>query len=76
MAGDQEEPKARYPRQEVADGQKHGYIGEVEVYDPVESKAGHSNVTTTKASAKDSAPAERPVAGKVGTTKSDDDDKS
>lgn len=72
---DQSEPKGRYPRQEVSKGQKHGYIGEVEVYDPPEQEAGYSNAeppkaarsTTTRASAKDSAPAEKPVVGTTGT---------
>lgn len=42
MAGDQEEPAARYPRAvALKDGQKHGYVGKVELYDPPE--AGHTN---------------------------------
>lgn len=82
---DQTEPKGRYPRQEVSEGQKHGYIGEVEVYDPPEQEAGFSNAeapkaqkpakaTTTKATAKDSAPAEKPVVGSTGVLGADDDD--
>lgn len=67
---DQTEPKARYPRQEVNKGQKHGYIGEVEVYDPPEAEGGFSNAQapkTTRQTAKDTAPEEKPVAGLTGT---------
>ena len=32
----------RLPKQQVAEGQKHGYIGDVETYDP--PKEGSSNV--------------------------------
>lgn len=46
---DATEPKGRYPRQEVAEGQKHGYIGEVEVYDPPHAEAGYSNADTAPA---------------------------
>jgi hypothetical protein len=42
MAGEGD-AKARFPRQEVAPGQKHDYLGDVEVYDAPE--AGHSNAT-------------------------------
>lgn len=63
---DQDEPKARYPRQEVADGQKHGYIGNVEVYDPPENAAGHSNAKATNQSAKDVQPSEKPIVGDAG----------
>lgn len=40
---DQDEPKGRYPKQEVSPGQKHGYIGDVEVYEPAHNEAGYSN---------------------------------
>jgi hypothetical protein len=65
---DQTEPKSRYPKQEVAEGQKHGYIGDVETYDPPQSEPGYSNAktTTTKQSAKDVTPAEKPIAGATG----------
>lgn len=43
MAGEGD-AKARFPRQEVHQGQKHGYLGDVEVYDP--TPAGDSNVST------------------------------
>ena len=78
---DNQEPKARYPRQEVADGQEHGYIGEVEVYDPPEQTGGFSNAETadekpaksksqtTKQTAADAAPEEAPIAGEAGTIK-------
>ena len=75
---DQNEPKARYPRQEVAEGQKHGYIGDVEVYDPVGvGEPGYSNVKTerTEKTAADSVPPEEIGAqpkGVVGKTKTDD----
>lgn len=73
---DQDEPKARYPRQEVNEGQVHGYLGDVEVYDPVKSESGFSNAKagkgkTTHVSAKDAAPAEEPVAGETGAVVSD-----
>lgn len=42
MAGEGD-AKARFPRQEVHEGQKHGYLGDVEVYDP--APVGDSNVT-------------------------------
>lgn len=42
MAGEGD-AKARFPRQEVHEGQKHGYLGDVEVFDP--APAGDSNVT-------------------------------
>lgn len=71
---DQNEPKARYPRQEVSPGQKHGYIGEVETYERPESGAGYSNAettkpgktTTTKATAASTTPAEKPIVGAAG----------
>lgn len=72
---DQTEPKGRYPRQEVAEGQEHGYIGEIEVYDPPENAAGYSNAEapaqpkgTSKSNktAADSAPAEVPIVGAAG----------
>lgn len=78
---DSTEPKARYPRQEVSAGQKHGYIGEVEVYDQPQQEAGYSNSesataggtsskagksTTTKATAADVTPEEKPIAGATG----------
>lgn len=73
---DQTEPKARYPRQEVSEGQKHGYIGEVEVYDPPQAEGGYSNVetaapakpkgTTTNKTAKDATPEEKPIVGAQG----------
>ena len=76
-----DEPKARYPKQEVSEGQEHGYIGEVEVYEPPTSEGGFSNVeteapapkgkTTTK-SAADAAPEETPIAGESGTISSDE----
>lgn len=50
MAGEGD-AKARYPRQEVNEGQKHGYLGDVDVYEP-EPEAGRSNVAADKASAK------------------------
>lgn len=65
MADPTGEPKGRYPKQEVNDGQKHGYIGDVEVYDPNFQEAGFSNAQAT---AEDQAPAEKPVAGVTGTT--------
>lgn len=46
MAGTGDAP-ARFPRQEVADGQKHSYIGDVDVYDP--PKAGDSNTAADRA---------------------------
>lgn len=78
---DPTEPKARYPRQEVSPGQKHGYIGEVEVYDPPEQEAGFSNAeaamaggkaprggrsTTTNVSVDDVTPTEKPIVGSTG----------
>ena len=65
---DQVEPKARYPKEDpdnLQKGAKHGYLGDVETYDP--NEPGHSNVTAEKAP-KESGK----VAGAVGTTKSDD----
>lgn len=75
---DQEEPKGRYPKQEVNPGQKAGYIGEVDVYEPEHHEAGFSNAETetssskakstrTKQSAADSAPAEKAIVGASGT---------
>lgn len=50
MAGEGD-AKARFPRQEVNDGQKHGYLGDVDVYDP--PPVGDSNTTAAdKASGK------------------------
>lgn len=49
---DQDEPKARYPKQEVGQGQKHGYIGDVEVYEPEHNEAGFSNAETASSSSK------------------------
>lgn len=81
VMADTTEPKARYPRQEVAEGQKHGYIGEVEVYDPPQQEPGYSNSAeapaggkassggkskTTNVSAKDVTPEEKPIAGATG----------
>ena len=43
MAG-QGDAHARYPRQEVAPGQTHGYLGDVEVYD--EPKPSDQNTPT------------------------------
>lgn len=78
---DSTEPKGRYPKQEVNPGQKHGYIGEVDVYDPPEQEAGFSNAdtaaaggtssragksTTTKTSAADVTPEEKPIVGAQG----------
>lgn len=37
------EGPVRLPKQQVAEGQTHGYIGDVETYDP--PKEGSSNVT-------------------------------
>ena len=67
-----DEPKARYPKVDpdtLQPGAKHGYLGEVEVYDP--KNPGHSNTETGKASKGDSA---APIKGVVGMTKSSDDD--
>ena len=75
MAQDSE-PKARYPKQAVADGQEHGYIGDVEVYEPI--GGGSSNVAGTKRtnkSASDSTPPEEigvSPKGDTGTIKADD----
>lgn len=64
---DQPEPKARYPKAKgLQEGAKHGYIGDVEVYDPDEP--GRSNTTTGKASKGDA----KAVVGTVGVLKSDD----
>lgn len=52
MAGEGD-AKARFPRQEVNEGQEHGYLGDVEVYDPEVHAPGHSNTTAAdKASGK------------------------
>lgn len=53
MAGEGD-AKARFPRQEVHEGQAHGYLGDVEVYDP--EPVGASNAPTAADRA-----AERPV---------------
>lgn len=64
---DQTEPTARYPRQEVAEGQKAGYIGNVEVYD-LSYTGGASNAKPEKTTktAKDSTPDETPIVGSTG----------
>lgn len=67
MAGEGD-AKARFPRQEVHEGQKHGYLGEVEVFDP--EPAGSSNAT-----AADLPTAKRgrtPTGGVIGQTTKDD----
>jgi hypothetical protein len=65
---DQQEPKARYPKAEgLPKGAKHGYLGDVEVYDP--NDPGASNVTHETAPTED---ATTPVTGSTGTIKSDD----
>jgi hypothetical protein len=46
----QEDPKPRFPRQDVGDGQVHGYVGDVEVYDR-ETATGDALVKTTEAAA-------------------------
>lgn len=51
MAGEGD-VKARFPKQEVGDGQKHGYLGDVEVYEPEETAPGFSNTAADKASGK------------------------
>ncbi|MDE3095596.1 MAG: hypothetical protein KGK07_06305 [Chloroflexota bacterium] len=43
------EGPVRLPRQQVAEGQTHGYIGDVETYDP--PKEGSSNVVPDVATA-------------------------
>jgi hypothetical protein len=78
----QKEPQIRYPKQEVADGQEHGYIGDVEVYDPPQQEAGFSNAeppaqpktTRTSQTAADAAPAEQPVVGDAGALVADAQD--
>lgn len=79
-----QEPKARYPKQQVgAEGQEAGYIGDVEVYDPPEQAGGFSNAeveepassgktTRTNKTAADSAPDEKPIVGQTGTVSSND----
>jgi hypothetical protein len=44
----QEDPKPRFPRQYVGDGQVHGYIGDVEVYER-ETATGDALVKTAEA---------------------------
>jgi hypothetical protein len=44
----QEDPQPRFPRQDVGDGQVHGYIGDVEVYDR-ETATGDALIKTTEA---------------------------
>lgn len=76
---DQDEPKGRYPKQEVNPGQKAGYIGDIEVYEPAHNEAGFSNAETegegpsskgkttrTKTSAKDVTPEEPAIVGSTG----------
>lgn len=67
---DQSEPKARYPKQEVAEGQKHGYIGDVEIYDPAEAEAGHTNVKTqvVRGDKARDPEGDKPVKGTIGVT--------
>lgn len=35
--------RARFPEMPVSEGQKHGYIGDVEVTQPEDTEPGHSN---------------------------------
>lgn len=73
---DSAEPKGRYPRQEVSEGQVHGYIGDVDVYDPPEQEPGYSNASTkpagksktthTDQSIEDVTPKEKPIVGATG----------
>lgn len=42
MAGEGD-ARARFPRQDVNEGQKHGYLGDVEIYEPDVAAPGHSN---------------------------------
>lgn len=70
---DQQEPKASFPRQEVSEGQVHGYIGNVEMTEPPEP--GDSNVKSVKAPSGDkakSAPEDKAIAGSTGTLKRDE----
>lgn len=83
---DNAEPKARFPRQEVNEGQEHGYLGDVEVYDPPQQEGGFSNVSSdaeaapaaapkgkvTHVTAEDMAPDQPAQAGESGTIKADD----
>lgn len=59
MAGEGD-AKARFPRQQVGDGQKHGYLGDVETYDPAVEAPGHTNAATVAS--------ERPAGKKAPTT--------
>lgn len=72
---DPQEPKARYPQQEVNEGQKHGYIGEdVEVYDEATGKKVGKGVKPSVAtSGVDEAGAgSTEIVGTMGTIKADD----
>lgn len=73
VMADSTEPQGRYPKQEVSPGQKHGYIGDIEVYDPPQAEAGYSNAettttrsTTTRTTKEDVTPAEKPIVGSTG----------
>lgn len=64
-----DEPKARYPKVDpdtLPEGAQHGYLGEVEVYDP--AQPGHSNTVVGKAPKGDSTK----VKGVVGVVSSDE----
>lgn len=51
MAGEGD-AKARFPRQVVAEGQTHGYLGDVEIYDAEEAAPGYTNTAADRASGK------------------------
>lgn len=75
MANQQEQTtRSRYPAQEVAEGQEHGYIGEdVDVYDQETGKTVGKGIAPWKASdGVDDPKAKSKVAGETGTLKSDD----
>jgi hypothetical protein len=65
------EQRSRYPKQEVNEGQKHGYIGaDVDVYDPETGKVVGKGVRP--ADALDQSETDETVTGEQGTVKSDD----
>ena len=73
---DQDEPKARYPKAEgLPKGAEHGYLGDVEVYDPADptkSKVTHQTAASVEATAQAADPSSAKVEGETGTIKADD----
>jgi hypothetical protein len=69
---DQQEPKARYPKADgLPEGAEHGYLGDVEVYDPADpDKKGKVTHQVADAVAEGYTP--EAVTGTTGTIAADD----